>query len=99
MPVVSIINNQLDWHLFDKPFNGIFLPVIKVIDYFKTPSMSHLHIFFIVLATKYSSIAGMFSYKLIFLFVITFLLSSFSLIYCFIYHPDTLYVSGNSFSL
>ena len=45
IPVVSIINNRLDWHLLYKPFNGNFLIVMKVIDYCITPSISHLHFF------------------------------------------------------
>ena len=48
IPVVSIINNRLDWHLLYKPFDGNFLPAIKVIDC----CVSHLHIFIFVLATK-----------------------------------------------
>ena len=52
IPIVSIIYNQLDWHLLYKSFNGNFLPAIKVIDYCITPSISHLHIFIFVLAAK-----------------------------------------------
>ena len=46
-----------------------------------------------------SSIAGMFSYKLTFSFVVIFLLSTFSLVYCFICHLGTMWSSVNSFSL
>ena len=52
IPVVSIINNRLDWHLLYKPFNGNFRLVIKVIDYCIAPSISHLHIFIFVLAAE-----------------------------------------------
>ena len=75
-----MINNRLDWHLLYNSFNGIFLPAIKVIDYCNTPSMPHLHIFYLLcwLPNK-SSIAGMFCYELIFLFVMIFLPSTFLL--------------------
>ena len=75
IPVVSIINNQLDWHLLYKPFDGIFLPTIKVIDYCVAC------LIYIFLSLRWlpnnSSNAGMFSYILIFSFKIIFLLSTF----------------------
>ena len=51
MPVIPITNNRLDWYLLYKPFNGNFLPAIKVIKYCIMPRISHLHIFIFVLAT------------------------------------------------
>ena len=44
----SIINNRLDWHLLYKPFNMNFLPAIKEIDCFITPSFFHFHIHFFI---------------------------------------------------
>ena len=53
IPIVSIINNQLDWHILYKPFNGNFLSTIKEIDYCITPSIFHfIFIFIFVMAIK-----------------------------------------------
>ena len=83
-------------HLADHKFRHNFQDCLKPICSCgkEIETLSHF-----LLISNNSSIAGMFSYKLTFSFVVIFLLSTFSLVYCFICHLGTMWSSVNSFSL